>query len=771
MGCPLSTSSNGEVVKQNFNIVNLPGKRNSLQKAKFVSSSSDNCRRSRTNSKSISIESTSRRNSKTHTKKRIVLSTNIAGNESINSDSLLIHNNLDLLKEKNDGPKPKFTNSLNVALTALKSVLLFKRRDSPPSRHPSITSSYSAMSLLSPKQELLSYSGLLKGYSIDMSRAKSNGQVVSMCCRKMGMIEYSDGVNEHCDIYWHNIVYNDMKTIIKNPEARVNKFPGMTELAKKVSLTQAIRSMKELFPWEYEFYPQSFVLPAQLDEFRQQSEQMNATGQKQYYIVKPDDGAQGTGIYLIKSSNELRSTSEKQLVQEYLSDPYLMKDRLKFDFRVYALIKSLNPLSIYVAREGMARFCTEPYVKPTPSNFSNLYAHLTNYSLNKANGTYIHSKSLKDQLQGSKRLLSTVLHQMEWEGLRTRRLWHEIKMVLAMVPEIMLNYEHYFCDVSGPQCFQIMGFDIIVRRDGVPFLLEVNSAPSLSVEHTELSENGELINVRSIMIKVPLVTESILLVLNKLDDAYKLFAKQNGGNTALHERRLVRGSISSNAPSIGEPDVKLQDRVKRKPHLSEIFPGRYGHTSKHLLVLDRAVYLFMQFVNLKQSLHISLMGIKAFIKKCNLKEFFPLSQLEERISNINNYFSKSTSSPSTGLPFHGFLHLLFHIAKLKFPFCSDILPALLRLLAYCDSSLRYYGVRSTRLRRAELEHNENSSQVEIYLLPDRIRKLLVDNTKGRGTNRIGPTASQERLPGAKRKVSKPRSRSLPRSIHVSKKNN
>ncbi|KAI1730597.1 tubulin-tyrosine ligase family domain-containing protein [Ditylenchus destructor] len=454
-------------------------------------------------------------------------------------------------------------------------------------------------------------------------------------------------------------------------------------------------------------------------------------------------GAQGTGIYLIKSPNELRDTSEKQLVQDYLSDPYLMKDRLKFDFRVYALIKSLNPLSIYVAREGMARFCTEPYVKPTPSNFSNLYAHLTNYSLNKANGTYIHSKSLKDQLQGSKRLLSTVLHQMEWEGLRTRRLWHEIKMivvktVLAMVPEIMLNYEHYFCDVPGPQCFQIMGFDIIVRRDGVPFLLEVNSAPSLSVEHTELSENGELINVRSIVDEVR------------------------------HERRLVRGSISSNAPSIGEPDVKLQDRVKRKPHLSEIFPGRYGHTSKHLLVLDRAVYLFMQFVNLKQSLHISLMGIKAFIKKCNLTELFPPSELEERISNINNYFSKSTS---TGLPFHGFLHLLFHIAKLKFPFCSDILPALLRLLAYCDSSLRYYGVRSTRLRRAELEHNENSSQVEIYLLPDRIRKVLVDNTKGRGTNRVGPTASQGRLPGAKRKASKPRSRSLPRSVHASKKNN
>lgn len=49
---------------------------------------------------------------------------------------------------------------------------------------------------------------------------------------------------------------------------------------------------------------------------------------------------------------------------------------------------------------GMARFCTEKYNKPTLS--SNLYAHLTNYSLNKANESYIHSNSLYDQLKGKK---------------------------------------------------------------------------------------------------------------------------------------------------------------------------------------------------------------------------------------------------------------------------------------------------------------------------------------------------------------------------------
>lgn len=40
-----------------------------------------------------------------------------------------------------------------------------------------------------------------------------------------------------------------------------------------------------------------------------------------------------------------------------------------------------------------------------------------------------------------------------------------------------------------------MGFDIIVGKDGFPYLLEVNSSPSLTIDHT--SEEG--FTVRSIV--------------------------------------------------------------------------------------------------------------------------------------------------------------------------------------------------------------------------------------------------------------------------------
>ena len=47
--------------------------------------------------------------------------------------------------------------------------------------------------------------------------------------------------------------------------------------------------------------------------------------------------------------------------------PFLI-DRLKFDFRIYVVVTSVDPFRIYVFKDGLARFATAKYGEPTKHN-------------------------------------------------------------------------------------------------------------------------------------------------------------------------------------------------------------------------------------------------------------------------------------------------------------------------------------------------------------------------------------------------------------------
>ena len=54
------------------------------------------------------------------------------------------------------------------------------------------------------------------------------------------------------------------------------------------------------------------------------------------------------------------------------------------------LIASVCPLRAYICTEGLVRICAEQYVPPNPSNLRSVFAHLTNYSLNKHHRDFVH---------------------------------------------------------------------------------------------------------------------------------------------------------------------------------------------------------------------------------------------------------------------------------------------------------------------------------------------------------------------------------------------
>ncbi|XP_023838822.2 LOW QUALITY PROTEIN: tubulin polyglutamylase TTLL11-like [Salvelinus sp. IW2-2015] len=248
-----------------------------------------------------------------------------------------------------------------------------------------------------------------------------------------------------------------------------------------------------ILPEEYYFYPRSWILP----EDKSYYYIVNADASlKPTFIAKPDRGSQGDGTYLIRDPSDLRviagSQTRQSVVQEYIHKPRLI-DKLKLDIRLYELVKSLELLEIYIAKEGLSRFCTEPQQEPSQKNLSHVLMHLTNYSLSVQTGNFVHSDSLSS---GNKRTFSSVLYRLASKGVDIKKVWSDIislviKTVIALVNELKVYYLAIIRPVKpGPTCFQILGFDILLMKNLKPVLLELNANPSMRIEHEQKVSPG-----------------------------------------------------------------------------------------------------------------------------------------------------------------------------------------------------------------------------------------------------------------------------------------
>ena len=159
-----------------------------------------------------------------------------------------------------------------------------------------------------------------------------------------------------------------------------------------------------------------------------------------------------------------------------------MIDGKKFDLRIYVLVTQVTPqLTAFIYKEGLARFATENY---TSSANENLMMHLTNYAINKD------SEKFKENEANFKWKLSAALEKIaEMEGQdKVDHLWTQIqeiciKTLLMGLPHFQHNYKSYACKGSAKnhhQCFQILGFDVLLDKKLKPFLLEVNESASFN---------------------------------------------------------------------------------------------------------------------------------------------------------------------------------------------------------------------------------------------------------------------------------------------------
>lgn len=75
----------------------------------------------------------------------------------------------------------------------------------------------------------------------------------------------------------------------------------MSVIARKNSLAMTLTKMKEQFPKEYNFYPRTFLYPKESSNVLHYYVESRKKGLLKTFIIKPEAGCQGRGIFLTQN--------------------------------------------------------------------------------------------------------------------------------------------------------------------------------------------------------------------------------------------------------------------------------------------------------------------------------------------------------------------------------------------------------------------------------------------------------------------------------------
>ena len=287
-----------------------------------------------------------------------------------------------------------------------------------------------------------------------------------------------------------------------NAHQRVNHFPGTWELGRKDKLGANLEKARRRRPDAFDFAPRSFLLPRDVGEWRKDRARL---GPGAAYIVTPPASSRGRGVRMLREGDFERfsknatgrrvgasdavgqkktETSRKTLVQRYIRDPHLL-DGYKYDLRVYVALTSVDPLRVFLYREGLVRLATEKYVDGG-ADLSRRCMHLTNYSVNvKTAGFTMGASAVGEDGVGFKRSLTSLRRRFEADGLSFDGVWRQIKDIVVKTLVCAEGPMNVASKMRVPgaarrACYELYGFDIMLDATLKPWLIEVNTGPSLS---------------------------------------------------------------------------------------------------------------------------------------------------------------------------------------------------------------------------------------------------------------------------------------------------
>ncbi|ESL09160.1 tubulin-tyrosine ligase-like protein [Trypanosoma rangeli SC58] len=285
----------------------------------------------------------------------------------------------------------------------------------------------------------------------------------------------------------------------------------------------------------YDFIPRTWLYPDEKEELLKVLSEAPAT---QRFIWKPARGSCGHGIltclggaknapYWERLAAEIENRlltdlplsgtgGRKYVVQEYIEDPLLL-NRRKTDLRLYVAVTSYDPLTVYLHEEGLVRLAAQEYCSSGAEFRFDPFRDLTNYSV----GRRWHTRGKQPRSQGEE--MNTVsdlspaaklapplelkksLNEL-WEHIDAmhpsslriipttrppnsmlhRRMSEKVKENIALViiktllaVKAPLTTARRSLSFPGG-FFELYGFDLMLDAKLKPWLVEVNTLPSLA---------------------------------------------------------------------------------------------------------------------------------------------------------------------------------------------------------------------------------------------------------------------------------------------------
>ena len=277
----------------------------------------------------------------------------------------------------------------------------------------------------------------------------------------------------------------------------------------------------------FNIMPLTFLLSKEYVNFVEEFHRIKDTDDYNIWIVKPVGKSRGKGIFLINNISDV-PLNDTFLVQKYLTSPLLLDEGYKFDMRIYCLVTSVNPLEMFLYKDGFARVSNELY----SMDISNLKVHLTNAAIQ--NRQAKKSKNFEKIYGGSKISLDMLRYKLRRQyGIDFDSIiWPQVKDIIIKV-FICCQNDLPYC----PSTFEMFGFDVIIDSNLKCWLLEINSSPSLERSNV-LDDEIKLPLVKDILKVVDPIEVDKFALINMLERVMKIKNNQKNKNVYLYSPKI-----------------------------------------------------------------------------------------------------------------------------------------------------------------------------------------------------------------------------------------